>query len=48
MVKFYQFLTQKKLSKAESLRQSQLELLQHSQFSHPYYWAPFILVGNWL
>jgi len=48
MVKFYQSLTQKKLSKAEALRQSQLELLKTPQYQHPFYWAPFILVGNWL
>jgi CHAT domain-containing protein len=48
MVRFYRLLTQKKLSKAESLRQSQLELLRHPQYNHPFYWAPFILVGNWM
>jgi CHAT domain-containing protein len=20
----------------------------HAPFAHPYYWAPFILMGNWL
>jgi CHAT domain-containing protein/tetratricopeptide (TPR) repeat protein len=48
MVRFYQSLTQKGLNKAESLRQGQLELLKTDQYSHPFYWAPFILVGNWL
>lgn len=48
MIKFYQSLTQEGLSKAEALRQSQLEILHNSQYRHPYYWAPFILVGNWL
>nr|MDQ3805821.1 CHAT domain-containing protein [Acidobacteriota bacterium] len=34
--------------KAEALRQAQLALLRdHPSFSHPYYWAPFILIGNW-
>lgn len=48
MVRFYRALTQPNTSKAEALRQSQLELLQSSQYQHPFYWAAFILVGNWL
>ncbi len=34
-------------SKAEALRQAKLTLLKNSPTSHPYYWAPFILVGDW-
>lgn len=34
--------------KAEALRQAQLKLLHNSAYQHPYYWAPFVLVGNWL
>jgi CHAT domain-containing protein len=48
MVDFYRTLTQSQVSKAQALRQAQLKLLKHSQYHHPYYWAPFILVGNWL
>jgi CHAT domain-containing protein len=35
--------------KAEALRQAQLALLRGSDaaFSHPYYWAPFVLIGNY-
>lgn len=35
-------------SKAQALRQSQLALLQNPKYEHPFYWAPFVLVGNWL
>ena len=35
-------------SKAQALRQSQLALLQDPKYEHPFYWAPFVLVGNWL
>jgi CHAT domain-containing protein len=35
------------LTKAESLQKAQLTLL-HGKFAHPRYWAPFILMGNWL
>ncbi|MEQ9000945.1 MAG: CHAT domain-containing protein [Coleofasciculus sp. B1-GNL1-01] len=48
MVKFYQELAQANVTKAEALRQAQLALLQQSRFRHPYYWAPFVLLGNWL
>ncbi len=35
-------------SKAEALRSAQLSLLAAEDTHHPYYWAPFILVGSWL
>ncbi len=35
-------------SKAESLRNAQLELIGNEQFAHPSDWAPFLLIGNWL
>lgn len=34
-------------SKAESLRKAKLDLLRSPGTSHPYYWAPFVLIGNW-
>jgi CHAT domain-containing protein len=47
MTAFYRSLL-KTASKAEAVQQAQLQLLHSSEFQHPYYWAPFILVGNWL
>ncbi|MEQ8382460.1 MAG: CHAT domain-containing protein [Coleofasciculus sp. A1-SPW-01] len=47
MVEFYKELNQGTLNKATALRHAQLSLLQQG-YNHPYYWAPFILVGNWL
>ena len=35
------------LTKIEALRQAQLSLLAQSRYAHPFYWAPFILMGNW-
>jgi CHAT domain-containing protein len=34
------------INKAEALRQAQVAML-HGKYSHPFYWAPFILMGNW-
>ena len=51
MSEFYQNLLlseQEKMTKAEALRRGQLKLLQDSKYQHPFYWAPFVLVGNWL
>jgi CHAT domain-containing protein len=35
------------LSKAAALQSAQLALLAGPD-AHPYHWAPFILMGNWL
>jgi CHAT domain-containing protein len=48
MTRFYGALNKTGGSKAESLRQAQIALLKSSEYSNPYYWAPFVLVGNWL
>ncbi|AFZ21767.1 CHAT domain-containing protein [Allocoleopsis franciscana] len=48
MAEFYRELFQTQVSKAEAVRQSQLMLLRNAKYDHPYYWAPFVLVGNWL
>jgi CHAT domain-containing protein/tetratricopeptide (TPR) repeat protein len=73
MSTFYEQLKKGNISKAEALRQSQIELIQGkgsisqsrgsiaikptegaakgrspARLNHPYYWAPFILIGNGL
>lgn len=49
MIGFYKKLSQNPgISKAKALRIAQLELLHKPQYQHPFYWAPFVLVGNWL
>ncbi|WP_181357811.1 CHAT domain-containing protein [Stenomitos frigidus] len=47
MGQFYQELNKPKLTKAEALRSAQLALLRNDQYQHPYFWAPYVLVGNW-
>jgi len=34
-------------NKAEALRLAQLELLKNPEYSHPVYWAPYVLVNDW-
>ena len=48
MVSFYEQLNQPGVTKAEALRRAQIKILQQSKFQNPYYWAAFILNGNWL
>jgi CHAT domain-containing protein len=48
IVEFYRYLIQSDGNRAEALRQAQLSLLKQKKYQHPYYWAPFVLLGNWL
>lgn len=51
MGKFYKNLADDTFkTKSSALRKAQLDLLaeENSQYRHPYYWAPFVLIGNWL
>ncbi len=45
---FYQQLTTTRETKAQALRSAQLSLLQNPLYKHPIYWAPYVLLGNWL
>jgi CHAT domain-containing protein len=46
MEEFYKELTKPELTKAQALHQAQLVVFK--QYKAPYYWAPYVLVGNWL
>lgn len=48
MGKFYQELAKPNITKAQALRNAQLNLLKHEEYSIPYFWAPYVLIGNWL
>lgn len=45
---FYGRLVKAGASKAEALREAQAALAKDARFSHPAFWAPFILIGNWM
>ncbi|VAX07146.1 hypothetical protein MNBD_GAMMA26-1424 [hydrothermal vent metagenome] len=45
---FYRQLLNPEVSKAKALQQAQLKLLADKRYRHPGYWAPFLLIGNWL
>ncbi|MEO0868773.1 MAG: CHAT domain-containing protein [Cyanobacteria bacterium J06642_11] len=46
MQRYYQNL-KAGMGRSAALRQTQVELMDDPQYSHPYYWAPFIFSGNW-
>ncbi|MGD1866522.1 MAG: CHAT domain-containing protein [Phormidesmis sp.] len=48
MTEFYKELSSVGLTKSEALRRAQIKIMQTPEYSHPYYWAPFVLIGNWL
>ena len=47
MGQFYQEFTQRNVTKAEALRLAQLSILKDANYDHPYWWAPFVLIGDW-
>ncbi|NMG20371.1 CHAT domain-containing protein [Brasilonema bromeliae] len=55
MGQFYRQLEQARktnINKAQALQQAQLALknqvdLKNREYTHPHFWAPFVLVGNW-
>ena len=47
MESFYKKIKNENMSKAEALQKAQIEMMQDAQYAHPYYWAPFMLIGDW-
>ncbi|MFN7949956.1 MAG: CHAT domain-containing protein [Blastocatellia bacterium] len=47
MKKFYRGMLQEKLPAAAALRKAQIEMLQQQQWRSPFYWAAFVLQGEW-
>lgn len=47
MIRFYQELRQPQATRAQALQRAQLYLLERG-YAAPHFWAPYVLVGNWL
>ena len=47
MGEFYKNLIKNRLSKTDALRKAQLTLIGDEKYAHPFYWAPFVLIGDW-
>ncbi|MFB0977248.1 MAG: CHAT domain-containing protein, partial [Myxococcota bacterium] len=48
MIDFYKGLNTPELNKAEALQKAQATLRDSERFAHPFYWAPFTLVNDWM
>lgn len=47
MNSFYENLLKPGTTKAEALRQAQIEIMRKTDFKEPFFWSAFVLVGNW-
>ena len=45
---FYRQLVSPGISRAEALQNAQKKLIAQKRYWHPAYWAPFLLIGNWM
>ena len=48
MANFYRNLGEPGISKAKALQRAQLAMFDDKRFKHPYFWAPFLMIGNWM
>jgi len=48
MKEFYHQMLVEKLPPAQALRQAQLIMKRNPRWSSPYYWAPYVFIGDWL
>jgi CHAT domain-containing protein/predicted negative regulator of RcsB-dependent stress response len=48
VVDFYTHLKDRSVTKAMALRKAQLNLINDRRYRHPFYWSPFLMIGNWL
>ncbi len=48
VTEFYKQLELESASKARALQLAQLQFISDPRYGHPYYWSPYLLIGNWL
>lgn len=46
MTSFYRHLETKGMNKSAALKEARMQMIRNGKYSHPYYWAPFVLIGN--
>jgi CHAT domain-containing protein len=47
MTNFYQGILSAKKPAAAALRDAQLQMISENRFNAPFFWAPFVLIGDW-
>jgi CHAT domain-containing protein len=47
MKRFYENLILKGVSKAKALQLARNSMIKDEQYAHPFFWAPFVLTGDW-
>lgn len=45
---FYRHLKEPSVSRAVALQRAQQDMLRHPDYHDPFFWAPFLLINNWL
>ena len=48
ITEFYRQFQDPAISRAKALQRAQGKLLSNWRYEHPGYWAPFLLLNNWL
>ncbi|MEE9345625.1 MAG: CHAT domain-containing protein [Methylococcales bacterium] len=48
MERFYRELQDPDISKARAIQLAQQQLMKIDKYKHPFFWSPFLLIGNWL
>ena len=46
MVDFYSNLLENEAERAEALHRTKLKMIEQGEFAHPFFWSPFVLIGN--
>jgi CHAT domain-containing protein len=47
MKSFYQYMLVKRMPPVTALREAQKDIARQTRWRHPYYWAAFVLQGDW-
>ena len=48
MKRFYSQLKKGEVTKAQAIKNVQVHLIKKTSYKHPFFWSPFLLVGDWL